>query len=218
MPLDKGEVARRLTDRAGRLGLKQSEIAKQLGIPKTTMGRIWNGENLPDSAILFPLSDLLDISPRWLLYGGSEAPLPDTRDDWLSLPHFEFARISARGKGEPTGMVPLSRNWLEGLAGNDGDLWLTEMPNDLLADIAGEGDAILCSDIQADIGALSDGRIYLLLLDGQPLIRRVSFAPEAILLSTSSARVPPIRLARSDSERAIHPVARVRGALRLTAF
>lgn len=216
--MSKAEVAGRIAARAADLELKQSEIAAKLGIPKTTMGRIWKGENLPDTAILFPLCDLLGISPRWLLYGGEEfAPqLPD--EDWLSLPLYKFGRLSRDGKGEPSGQMPLRRDWLERKLSGAADLWLTEMPNDLLDDVAGEGETIICSDVAPDAGALADGRVYVLLLDDQPVIRRVSFEPDSILLSTSSSRLPPIRMPRANSDGSIHPVARVRGALLLTSL
>ncbi|MCA1749129.1 MAG: helix-turn-helix domain-containing protein [Parasphingopyxis sp.] len=214
-PLNKGEVAGRIAARAAELKLKQSDIAARLGIPKTTMSRIWKGENLPDSAILFPLSDLLGRSPRWLLYGGEEFSPELPNEEWLSLPVYNFARISRDGKGEPSGEMPLRRDWLERKLSNAGNLWLTEMPNDLLDDVAGEGETIICSDVATDASELADGRVYVLLLDGQPVIRRVSFEPDSILLSTSSTRLPPIRMPRANNGGSIHPVARVRGALLL---
>lgn len=215
VPLDKRKVAERIASRAGELGLKQSEIAHALDIPKTTMGRIWKGENLPDSAVLFPLSDMLGLSPRWLLYGGDDPGSDADNADWLTLPVFELGRFTRSGKGDPSGSMPLRRDWLARKLSLEEDLWLTEMPNDLLDDVAGEGETIICKDIAPEVSELADGRVYVLLLDDQPVIRRVSFEPDSILLSTSNARLPPIRLPRANGDGAIHPVARVRGALLL---
>ena len=217
--LDKPGVASRLAARASELGFRQSEIAAHLGIPKTTMGRIWKGENLPDSAALFPLSDLLGVSPRWLLYGGEAAAGLEAPDsDWRTLPIYELGAIGVGGKGEPVDSLPISRDWLDRTIRTPADLWAAEMPNDLLDEIAREGDMILCSDVTANRSELVDGRVYVLLLNGQPIIRRVTFEPDAIMLSTSNERLPPVRVAQAGVgglDEALRPVARVRGALLL---
>lgn len=218
-PLDKRLVAERLTHRASEIGLRQSDIAAAIGIPKTTMGRIWKGENLPDSATLFPLSDMLQVSPRWLLYGGDVASFADApSSEWESLAIYDLASITASGKGTPLDMMPIRSDWLGKSLRDVDDLWLTEMPNDLLNESVGEGDMIVCKDIEPHEAELHDGRIYVLLLNEQPIIRRLSFETDALLLSTSDGRLPPIRIPRTDAayiDQSIVPLARVLGALTL---
>ncbi|MGP1283800.1 MAG: S24 family peptidase [Parasphingopyxis sp.] len=221
-PLDKQFVAERIASRARELGLKQSDIASAIGIPKTTMGRIWKGENLPDSAALFPLSDLLQVSPRWLLYGGNSRNLVDAPDmDWATLPVHDLAGITGSEKGTAIDTMPIRRDWIERKLRAADDLWLTEMPDDLLGDIAGEGDILICRDIEPRESELIDGSVYIVMLNGQPIIRRITFEAHAILLSTSSGRVPPIRVPRAEPpalDRSIRPIARVLGALTLMAL
>lgn len=219
--LSKTDVAERIVARAADLGLKQTDISTAIGIPKTTMGRIWKGDNLPDSGALFPLSDILQVSPRWLLYGGEPQSFADAPDsDWLTLPVYDFAGIGSAGKGRPIDAMQMRREWLSRKLRTTDDLWLTEMPNDLLDDIGTEGDSIVCRDIGARESEFSDGRVYIVALNDQPIIRRVSFEADAILLSTSSGRLPAIRVPRSGLsalDDGIVPVARVFGALILTA-
>lgn len=217
---DKKAVAERLKARAGEMGLRQAEIAQAVGIPKTTMGRIWKGENLPDAVTLFSLAAVIDRSAHWLLFGGDAAAANISGPASLTLPWFEFAAIAEAPRGEPTGTMSLDRSWFDQRLRADDRPWLTTMPNDLLEDVAAEGDLLICSDIEPGLGALADGRIYLLLLSGQPIIRRVSFEPGHLLLSTSNDRLPPIRIARhgaGQDDRAVVPIARVLGAIKLTA-
>ncbi|QLC25120.1 hypothetical protein HFP57_08835 [Parasphingopyxis algicola] len=191
-------------------------------MPKTTMGRIWKGENLPDSAALFPLSDILQVSPRWLLYGGNARSFVDAPDiDWVTLPVHDLARITGSDRGAAIDAMPIRRGWIDRKLRDTDDLWLAEMPNDLLGDIAGEGDILVCKDIEPRESELIDGSVYIVMLNEQPIIRRITFEAHAILLSTSSGRLPPIRVPRAEPpalDGSIRPVARVLGALTLTAL
>lgn len=46
-----------------------TDLAKDLGITKATIGRTLKGETLPSSKFLIPLGEKLGISIDWLLFG-----------------------------------------------------------------------------------------------------------------------------------------------------
>ncbi|WP_298021630.1 hypothetical protein [uncultured Parasphingopyxis sp.] len=216
---DKAAVADRLKARAAELGLRQGDIAQIIDIPKTTMGRIWKGENLPDAAILFGLAALIERPVRWLLFGDETHDLasPDSRN--VTLPAYDFGAIGSDGRGPATGVMTIDRDWIAHRLELDDRTWMTNMPNDLLDDIAAKGDWLICGDIEPRLDMLSDGRIYLLLLNGQAIVRRVSLEPDAYLLSVSGDRLPPIRITRgkiSTDEKNLLPLARVLGVVGLT--
>jgi transcriptional regulator with XRE-family HTH domain len=63
----------RLRDAAKDCQLTQSQLAKALDIPSSTMGRYWNGERLFPAEIMFRASDHLSVDPRWLVTGEHRA-------------------------------------------------------------------------------------------------------------------------------------------------
>jgi transcriptional regulator with XRE-family HTH domain len=59
----------RLRDAAKDCQLTQSQLAKALDIPSSTMGRYWNGERFFPAEIMFRAADHLSVNARWLVTG-----------------------------------------------------------------------------------------------------------------------------------------------------
>ena len=87
------------------------------------------------------------------------------------------------------------------------------MPSDTMPDIAREGDQIICRSPDAP---LVDGRVYVFLMDGRPMVRRVSVRPEGLLLKAGDNVTDPILIEPDQLER-LAPVGRVLAALTVQA-
>jgi len=89
-------------------------------------------------------------------------------------------------------------------------LWVAALPSDAMPEIGREGDLLLCQDIELP---LVDGRVYIFLLDRQPIVRRVQVRPDGLLLKggpdTDPINIPPDRI---DG---VVPVGRVLAAIQV---
>jgi transcriptional regulator with XRE-family HTH domain len=54
--------------------LNQTQLAKLVGLPSSSMNRYWNGDRMPPADLLFLLADTLAANPKWLIFG-EDAPL-----------------------------------------------------------------------------------------------------------------------------------------------
>lgn len=123
----------------------------------------------------------------------------------------ELGRFTDYGKSEPIDQIPVRWEWLVRATRTTSGLWLTDMPSGVLPDVAREGDALICQDVTPP---LVDGRIYIFLVHGQPLVRKVQIRPEGLVLRSTDPSVDPITLSADQAEDVI-PVGRVVGAIAL---
>lgn len=63
------EISDRVVQRAEELGIKQADIAKQLGVGRSTVFKWFDGVNQPSSKYLDRLADILNTDAYWLLTG-----------------------------------------------------------------------------------------------------------------------------------------------------
>jgi transcriptional regulator with XRE-family HTH domain len=211
----------RLRKRAHDLDLTATELGKKAGIKKQTMTGYWTGERLCGSDKLFALADALDLDPRWLIEGvhSPQRQLVEAgAAEWVSLPRYDLSRFTIEGKPEPLDSMPVRRDWLNRLLLVSTDLWLTEMPSDALPDLARQGDTIICRDVEPREPDLIEGRAYIFMLDGTPIVRRVGFQPGRLILTSTDPAIPPITIERSNPphiDEHLVPVARVLGTFKL---
>jgi transcriptional regulator with XRE-family HTH domain len=74
-----------------RLGLKQENLARQLGISITTISTIENERQLPTIPIIIGMINSYRISPIWLLKGDGEMFIKDKEPGLSRLEHFKKA-------------------------------------------------------------------------------------------------------------------------------
>lgn len=67
--MNKKQVGFRILALRKESGLMQQELAQKLGIDRTTLSKIENGENAPTTIVLIKLMKLFSISVDWLLTG-----------------------------------------------------------------------------------------------------------------------------------------------------
>ncbi len=142
----------RLRETLERLGLPDSYFAKLARIPTSTFSRYKAGQAIPKADDIFPLSDVLGVAPRWLMFGdtGTSSSVADVRDaEWVSIPRYRLMNLTDTGKGDPIETVPYRKDWLNRRLGTSSGLWITELPSDYDALGLEEGDAIICADIDA---------------------------------------------------------------------
>jgi transcriptional regulator with XRE-family HTH domain len=214
---DREGFAARLRQRLAEIGYTELQLSRDSGLSKSSINRWTKGESVPNSEQLFPLSDTLRVRPRWLLYGDAgpaQADLLDVQNaDWMAVPRYDLFRFTADGKGDAVESIPIRRDWLARAFRVTTGLWLTEMPSDAMPELAREGETIVCRDVEPREPDLIDGRVYIFMLDGSPIIRKLSIEPGKLVLSiTDDPR--PIVIDRRDPPHfgeGLVPIARVIG-------
>lgn len=162
-------------------GQNEAAIARAAGIPKQTLAGFKKGAT-PSAPRALALADTLGVNYRWLIAG--EGPklkvgAGPTEAESVTLPRYDVFAFGEYGRGEPLEEVTIPR-WLLGTIKTSTGLWVTQMPSDALPDVAEEGDTIICRDPEAP---LQDRRVYIFILDGRPIVRRVFVRPEGLLLT-----------------------------------
>lgn len=168
-------------------GHEDATIARKVGVTKSTIGTYRRG-GLPAPITLFRLAEALDVSPRWLATGegGQHGASSVSAEDWVTLPRYDLMDFGEYGKPEPAEDVVIRRDWL-GRARTVSGLWVTEMLSDAIPELAREGDLLICQD---PTSPLMDGKFYVFLLSGRPLIRRISAGRDSILLRPGEGEEP----------------------------
>lgn len=209
-----GERLKNLLDRRfGRGGL--TEISRITGAAKGTVSS-WLVGSMPAGDTLFKLADALEVDARWLATGIGEARGQvgtSDSDEWVKLPRIDLTRFEDGRMPEPTDTVLIRREHLASAVRTTAQLWVADMMSDTMPDIAHEGDQIIC---RAPDSPLVDGRVYVFIMDGRPLVRRVSVRPEGLLLKAGDKSIDPILIAPDRLEQLV-PVGRVLAALTVQA-
>lgn len=193
-------------------GRPAAHVARAVGIAPQTLDGYLRGA-IPGADRAVALADELKVDVRWLVTG--EDPRAGRAgaggDDWVILPRYDLYDFSGPEKPAPVEEVAVRRDWLAGVARATTGLWLTDMPSNAMPEIGREGDSLVCQDVTPP---LVEGRAYAVLLDGRPVIRRISMRPEGLVLKAGDPAIDPITLTGEDVE-ALTPLGRVLGAISL---
>lgn len=65
------EIGNRIKEKQAALGLKQKDIIEKSGISKAAMSNYVNGIRIPDTEALYKLSNALNTTMEWILFGKS---------------------------------------------------------------------------------------------------------------------------------------------------
>ena len=96
----------RIVEMMSLLHLKQIDIVKKTGIPKSSLSNYISGKRTPNQVQLSVISDPYGINPAWLM--GYDVPmwLKDTPRSFSSPEEFEKAWEAAGGEPHPTFNIP----------------------------------------------------------------------------------------------------------------
>ena len=170
------------------------------------------GRRSPGAESLFALADALQLDARWLLTGDAMRRITiQPEAEVVYLPRYDLFSFGEGERPSSIESVPVQREWLIRAARTDRDVWLTEMPTDALPEIARSGDTIICRFVDPP---LQDGRVYVFLLDGRPIVRRVQVRPGGLVLKAGDPSVEPIEL-RGEEQEQLVPIARVLATISL---
>lgn len=67
-------VGERLKAKRKSLNLSQEQVSEQIGIKKSSLSRIENGETDPSMSTLIGLSQFFNVSADWILFGTDSGP------------------------------------------------------------------------------------------------------------------------------------------------
>lgn len=189
-------------------GYKNSDLADASGISRQLVSEYLSGKKIAGADNLFSLADCLGVQARWLLRGDGdrERALRPEQVDHL-IPRFDLFRFSEHGKPEPSEMISIPDAILQALRVRSG-LWLAEMPSSAMPSLAHEGELLVCRDPEE---TLQDRRIYIFLINGRPIVRRVFVRHEGLQLRSEND-ADDILITPHDLEM-LTPIARVVSAI-----
>jgi transcriptional regulator with XRE-family HTH domain len=208
------EFGERIRAAMARKSLTNSDVARVSGISRQLVSEYAGGQKVAGADNLFSIADALEVYPRWLIRGEGEmapSPQPQEAADLVALPRFNVHTFGEYGKGQPVETVRVPAAWLAASVKSSTGLWLTEMPSDALPDVAREGETIICRDPETP---LQDRRVYIFLLDGRPIVRRISFQPHAIILRAED-EADTITLRPDEMADRLMPAGRILATVRL---
>jgi transcriptional regulator with XRE-family HTH domain len=114
------DFSERLRQCATARKLNQTQLAKMVGLPSSSMNRYWNGDRMPPADLLFLLADTLAADPKWLMFGEAEPslhPAIGAADSELlaafkelSLSNQEHVLTTIRLLGQGSDAAPLDTN------------------------------------------------------------------------------------------------------------
>jgi hypothetical protein len=171
------------------------------------------GAKIAGADNLFSLADALGVRPRWLIRGEGEMLDAVAADNagFVSLPRYDVFQFGEYGKGVAEETVQLPASWLQAAVKTTSGLWIAEMPSDALPSVAREGETIICRDPETP---LQDRRVYIFLLDGRPIVRRVAFQPNQVVLRGED-EADTITLRPEELEERLMPAGRILATVRL---
>ncbi len=210
--VDAAAFGARLTAAMERKGVKNAQLADMSGVSRQLVSEYANGQKVAGADNLFAIADSLGVYARWLLRGEGPVDVSGTdagAEDVVPIPRYDVFSFDEFGRGEPTEIASVPR-WLIAQLRSATGLWLAEMPSDALPEVAAEGDTIVCRDPDSP---LQDRRVYIFLMDGRPIVRRVQVRSDGLLLSGSSPD-DEITLRPDELDR-LTPAGRVLGAITL---
>ena len=178
------------------------EIAKSIGVDPKALYANKKGA-MPSADRAFALADTLGVSPRWFATGvgpmrGMEVPPLDPAR-WVLLPLYDLAAFDRRESISQIAfppvleMVPVRRADLARLHITRSEVWLIEMPTNILPSVARQGELLVCQD--SGIG-FHDRSVIILAFGGDPsIIRRVVRASDGTsTLQADDPSVPAITI------------------------
>jgi transcriptional regulator with XRE-family HTH domain len=163
------------------LGITDAEISRKTGIPTSSLSRYRKGTSVPKAEHLFPLSDILQSDPRWLVSGveNRRAMVAVEDAEWEDIPLFDLRNVTDTGKGEPQAWTPVRKDWLNHALGTSFDLYLVRLLSGYHSRLGDrdlhEGDMVFVREITP--GELADGHVVIWRRDGGLKVARYSLRP-----------------------------------------
>lgn len=187
--VDPAAFAARLQEAKG--AISAAELARRSGLTPTSISEYLQGQKLPSAYNLLALADAVKRWPRWLLTGeGPKQSHPTGEsEDSVLLPRFDlFDFDDDGGRGAPRDHVPLPLSWVHPYTRNTKSLWIVEAP---------DGPAYLARD--AEMGGLLNGRSYLVVLNGRPLIARIQLEKDGLSITPTGGDPRPVHLTGEET-------------------
>lgn len=202
--------AARLHEAMQEKSLKPSALAEASGVSRQLVSEYLGAKKLAGADNLFAIADALGVQARWLLRGEGDRERAGVETaDVVAMPQYDLFAFSEYGKGAPIADVLVPR-WLLASFKQTSGLWLCEMPSNALPSLAAEGEMIVCREPEP---TLQDRRIYIFLIDGRPVIRKLMVRPEGLQL-TSEGDDDTILIRPEETEHVV-PIGRVLASISL---
>lgn len=190
------EIGLRIADRRGELGLTMDEVAKKIGVAKSTIQRYEKGQiqkiKLP---VIESIATALFVNPDWLI-GNTDDPNPRTSDISLDLPD-NVTPMPEMRKVPLVGSIACGAPILADEHIED----YVNIPKQIPADFAltCRGDSMINARIfNGDIvyirqqSTVENGEIAAVLIDGEATLKRVKFYDDHISLEPENPMYKPL--------------------------
>ncbi len=200
----KTRCAERIVQALMTTGMKQSELCRLTGIPKSAMSQYIKGSFEPKQDRIYKIAEALEVSEAWLM--GFDVPMrknvsteSSIPDGFQPLPHtIKRPRLGAISCGDPI----MSEENFDGY---------DDVPEHINCDftLLCEGDSMIGARIcdgdtvyikQQSI--VENGQIAAVLIDGaEKLLKRVYITEDSIVLQAENPAYPPRTFFKEDMNR-----------------
>lgn len=200
----KTRCAERIVQALMATGMKQSELCRLTGIPKSAMSQYIKGSFEPKQDRIYKIAEALRVSEAWLM--GFDVPMrkttyeePSIPDGFQPLPNtVKRPRLGAISCGDPI----MSEENFDGY---------DDVPEHINCDftLVCEGDSMIgariCDGDTVYIkqqATVENGQIAAVLIDGtEKLLKRVYITEDSIVLQAENPAYPPRSFFREDMNR-----------------
>jgi transcriptional regulator with XRE-family HTH domain len=186
----------RIIERLNALSISQSDLAERLGVSRQNVNAWIKGRSSPRSKeLLSRLSEVLQCSVGYLLYGEKSDIDPDADTAYISIPVFDVKASCGRGienfDSQMVRLIKVALPWLRAhiRTGSINHLNVITASGDSMQPTIHDGDLILIDTSEKPIHS---DRVYCLVVDGELYLKRVQRIPGGLRLLSDNNRYPPV--------------------------
>ncbi|MGI6247775.1 MAG: XRE family transcriptional regulator [Pseudochelatococcus sp.] len=176
------DIGRRIRFLFERLGGQKAAAATDKSI--RSLQRYFSGAE-PPASVVKALAKATGVSADWILFGGDEPTLQPSGtgggNQFVYVPKFEAAD-AARGIGQDNSQssaIAMRESWLRGIGTDPRHACLLAFGGDSMEPTIRDGDLLL---IDRSVGQIIDHGIYVLLVGGRLLVKRVQLRHDGSLV------------------------------------
>lgn len=178
--------AARLKEATLDAGLTMGAVAQKCGVARSSASAWYNGQNAPAHVKLIAISEFLNVTPEWLLFGIGEK---NGRNDSLPVQVFNSEALDPVGSelfeaGQIVRKIDLDKDWLLSKFGFTGEtpLYVLSAQGNSMRPTIEEGDILLMEPFN---GRIQNESVYVAVTNGQLTVKRFLLAPDGSILMSS---------------------------------
>jgi phage repressor protein C with HTH and peptisase S24 domain len=181
-------LAKRLIQARKQAELTQVTLAEAINSAQSTVASWERGTNEPDLGTIEKIARKTSTDPAWLAFGRAQSSAVIDGNRYISIPIYDIAASAGAGAiaddETPLGFRLFESDWLRNITRTSPNrLAVIRVTGDSMWETLHSGDHVLIDMEQRN---LAREGIYVVGLEGQLLVKRISMHPKTKLLTLSS--------------------------------